>query len=302
MSKYGQILLPLVTPFDANEEVNYEAYEKLINYVIDRNYCDSLVVTGTTGEFNVLSFDERLKLLETAVRVNKGRKPIIAGTGCASTRETIALTAAAKKAGADLCMIVGPYYCKPNQEGIYQHYARVAEAVDIDILLYNIPIFVGVNIDPATMVRLAAFKNIVGIKDEAGINPLQISDYHMAIRKVRPDFMLYNGDDIMLMPTIAQGAIGIVSGGSHLLGETFRTVFKAYGEGRNTEALDAFRKIYTLCKTFGINGRIHSNPMMKPAITMVTGIDVGTTRGPLSAITDEERKVLVSTLKEVGLL
>jgi dihydrodipicolinate synthase len=302
MKNFGKILLPLVTPFDQDENVNYEAYAKLIDYVIRKDFCDSLIVTGTTGEFNTLTFDERAKLLQTAVKANAGRKPIIAGTGCASTKETIALTKAAKEAGADMCMVVGPYYCKPSQDAIYLHYKRIAEAVDIDILLYNIPIFVGVNIEPSTVARLAAIKNIVGIKDEAGVNPLQITDYYLATKDVRPGFMLYNGDDMMLMPTIAQGAIGLVSGGAQLQGDTIRKVFSAYEAGNNKEALAAFHKLYVMCKAFGVNGRIHPNPMLKAAITMVTGIDVGNARGPLDPITDSEREYLVSTLKALKLL
>ena len=117
MNKYGQILLPFVTPFDKDENVNYDAYAKLIDYAITKGYCDSIIVTGTTGEFNTLTFDERVKLLETAIKANNGRKPVIMGSGCASTKETIELTKMAKELGADMAMVVGPYYCKPTQKG-----------------------------------------------------------------------------------------------------------------------------------------------------------------------------------------
>ncbi len=302
MNKYGQILLPFVTPFDKDENVNYEAYAKLVDYAIARNYADSIVVTGTTGEFNTLTFEERVKLLETAIKANKGRKPIIAGTGCASTRETIALTKKAQELGADMCLIVGPYYCKPTQDAVLRHYTRIAEAVDIDILVYNIPIFVGVNIEPSTLRELAKLKNIVGVKDEAGMNPTQISDYYMATKDVDPDFMIYNGDDTMLMPTLAQGAMGIVSGGAILMGDVIHKVFSDYQAGKPAEALEGFRKLYKMCKTFGVNGRIHPNPMLKAAITLVTGIDVGNARGPLDPINAAEREALVTMLKELGLL
>ena len=169
--KYGKILLPLITPYDENEEIDYGKYAELIEYVITNDLCDSLIVTGTTGEASLLTFDERVKLFETAVKASAGRKPVIAGTGCASTKETIALTKEAAKLGIKTCLIVCPFYNKPTQEGLYLHFKAVAEAVpEVDILLYNIPIFVGVNLEASTVARLAEIPNIVGIKDEAGIN------------------------------------------------------------------------------------------------------------------------------------
>ena len=148
VEKYGRILLPLITPYDENEEVDYGKYEELINYVIEQDVCDSLIVTGTTGEASLLTFDERVKLFETAVKASAGRKPVIAGTGCASTKETVALTKKAEELGIELCLVVCPFYNKPTQEGIYNHFKKVAESTKADILLYNIPIFVGVNWNP----------------------------------------------------------------------------------------------------------------------------------------------------------
>ena len=302
MNKYGQILLPFVTPFDKDENVNYDAYAKLIDYAITKGFCDSVVVTGTTGEFNTLTFDERVKLLETALEATNKRCPVIAGTGCASTRETIELTKKAQELGADMAMIVGPYYSKPIQKAVYRHFSRIAEAVDIDIFLYNIPIFVGVNIDPPTVRELAKIKNIIGIKDESGINPIQITDYFEATKDIDPDFLIYNGDDGMLMPTIAQGAMGIVSGGAMIMGDVIHKVFSDFEAGRNAEAMAGYRKLYKLAKVNGINGRIHPNPMLKEAITMVTGIDVGKARGPLDPIDDQERAELTRVLKELELI
>ena len=151
---------------------------------------------------------------------------MIAGTGCASTKETIALTNKAVEAGIDMCMVVGPFYNKPTQEGIYNHYKTLAENTKAKIMLYNIPIFVGVNIDPETVGRLAEIENIIGIKDEAGINPTQVTDFFLATEKVDKNFAVYNGDDIMLLPTIVQGAMGIVSGGAHIFGKEIRAILK----------------------------------------------------------------------------
>ena len=158
VKKYGRILLPLITPYDENENVDYDKYEELINYVIEKDVCDSLIVTGTTGEASLLSFDERARLFETAVRAAAGRKPVIAGTGCASTKETIALTKKAEECGIELCLIVCPFDNKPTQEGVYSHFKAVAERTKADILLYNIPILVGINMEAETVGKLAAIK------------------------------------------------------------------------------------------------------------------------------------------------
>lgn len=300
--KYGQILLPLVTPYDENEDVDYGRYVELINYVIEENLCDSLIVTGTTGEASLLTFEERTKLYETAVTAAAGRKPIIAGTGCASTKETIALTNRAYDLGIELMLIVCPFYNKPTQEGLYQHYKKIAENTKASIMLYNIPIFVGVNLEPETVARLAEIENIVGIKDEAGVNPTQVTDYFLATKPVSQNFVVYNGDDVMLLPTIVQGAMGIVSGGAHIFGHEIRAIFEAFSKGENEKARELFEPLYRFCKTTGQNGRILPNSIMRPAIELVTGIKLGPARLPLAPATDTEMAVATAVLKDIGKL
>lgn len=299
--RYGQILCPMVTPYGADEEVNYEVYEELAEYLIENDLCDSLIVTGTTGEASLLTFDERVKLMESALKAAKGRKPVIAGTGCASTKETIALTKKAEELGIDLCMVVAPFYNKPTQEGIYNHYRAVAESVNVNILLYNIPIFVGVNVEASTVHKLAGIKNIIGIKDEAGINPTQITDFILATQDINSEFVIFNGDDIMLLPTVVQGAMGVVSGGAHIFGHEIRTILKAFAEGDHEKAKDLFVPLYRFCKACGQNGRILPNSIMRPAIEMVTGIPIGPCRGPLSPITADEKNELLRVLKDIGI-
>lgn len=286
--------------YGEGEEVNYEAYTELIHYLIEKDLCDSLIVTGTTGEASLLTFDERVKLMETAVKAADGRKSVIAGTGCASTKETIALTKEAEKLGIETCLIVCPFYNKPTQEGIYQHFKSIAENTTCNILLYNIPIFVGVNIEAETVSRLAGIPNIVGIKDEAGINPTQVTDFFLATEKIDPEFAIYNGDDVMLLPTIVQGAMGLVSGGAHIFGHEIRKIFECFAEGKNEEAKELFIPLYRFCKTTGQNGRILPNSIMRPAVELVTGIKLGPARSPLAPATDEEMAVTVKVLKEIG--
>jgi len=300
--KYGRILLPLVTPFDKNEEVDYAKYAELIEYLIGNDLCDSFIVTGTTGEASLLTFDERVKLIEAAMKASAGRKPVIAGTGCASTKETIALTNKAVELGVEVCMIVVPFYNKPTQEGIYNHYKAIAESTKAKILLYNIPIFVGLNLEAETVARLATIDNIIGIKDEAGINPTQITDYFLATKSVDPNFVVYNGDDIMLLPTIVQGAMGLVSGGAHIFGHEIREIFDAFEKGDNKKAKELFVPIYRFCKSTGQNGRILPNSILRTAIELVTGIKVGPARNPLAPATKEEMAVTIAILKEIGKL
>lgn len=300
--KYGKILLPIVTPYDRQENVDYQNFEKLLEYLIQNDLCDSIIVTGTTGEASLLSFEERAKLFRLAVEVSNGRKPVIAGTGCASTKETIALTREAKQAGIDLCLIVAPFYNKPTQDGLKLHYQKIACSVDVSILLYNIPIFVGVNLEPDTVAELAAIPNIIGIKDEAGINPTQVTDYYLATKSVNPEFVILNGDDVMLLPTIIQGAMGIVSGGAHIFGKEIRAIFECYERGDLGTARELYLDLYRFCKICGQNGRLLPNSIMRPAIELVTGIPVGPARSPLAPITDDERGKLIEVLTSLGKL
>ncbi|MBR4462225.1 MAG: 4-hydroxy-tetrahydrodipicolinate synthase [Erysipelotrichaceae bacterium] len=297
---FGRISIPLVTPFKENEEVNYEVYEQLIDYVIEHDCCDSVISTGTTGEASALMFDERVKLFETAKKAVKGRCKLICGTGCASTYETIRLTKEAVRIGADYCLIVAPFYCKPNQEGIFNHYWRIAEETDAKIMLYNIPIFTGVNIEPETCARLAEHPNIIGIKDESGLNPNQILDYRLAVKD--PEFIIFNGDDVMLLPTIVQGAQGIISGSAHILGDVLNNVFDAFEAGQNDVALENFTKLYKFCRTWADFGRVHPNPILRPAIELKTGLKIGPARGPLAPITEAEMANLKKVMTELGIL
>jgi len=298
----GRISIPLITPFDDKEHVDYSMYEQLIDYVIENKMGDSVISTGTTGEASALLFEERVRLFETAKKAIKGRCKLICGTGCVSTYETILLTKEAVRVGTDYCLIVAPFYCKPDQEGIYRHYERIAKETDAQIMLYNIPVFTGVNIDPVTCARLAKLPNIIGIKDESALNPNQILDYRFATEDIRPDFIIFNGDDVMLLPTIVQGAQGIISGAAHILGHVINNVFDAFEQGRNEVALENFMILYKFCSTWTKFGRIHPNPILRPAIEIKTGLRIGAARGPLAPIQPMERAYLEDIMKEIGLI
>lgn len=285
--KLGHIIIPMVTPFKRKgQEVDYRQAEILADRLVSRSCCDALLVAGTTGEFNTLSFEERVRLFDVIKNTVGGRVPLIAGTGAASTREAVLLTGEAEKLGYDVAMVVAPYYCKPAQEGIYLHFKEVAESTRLPVLLYNIPIFTGVNIAPSTVARLSQIPNIVGIKDEAGINPTQITDYALAAGE---DFTVYNGDDIMVLCGLAQGAAGVVSGGSHLIGGKMRSMIELFLAGKTREALEIHRVLDPFFKALCPNGRVNPIPMLKTALEMA-GFPVGPSRLPLDEPTEDEKE------------
>jgi 4-hydroxy-tetrahydrodipicolinate synthase len=192
IDRFGRVLLPMITPFSRDGEVDHDALAKLTDYLIVKDFGDSLILTGSTGEFYTMTDEERIAVWKTIQDANAGRMPLIAGTGSASTRQAVALTRRAEAMGFELAMVVAPYYCKPTQEGIYLHFKTVAEATGLPVMLYNIPLFTGVNLEADTLERLLELPNIMAIKEEAGVNPTQSTDFVLAAKRAgRHDFTLY---------------------------------------------------------------------------------------------------------------
>jgi 4-hydroxy-tetrahydrodipicolinate synthase len=281
----GQIIVPLVTPFDEEGELNYEAVGKLVEHLIGKKYCDSILVAGTTGEFHALTNPERIELFRAVKEAAAGRVGLVAGTGAGSTREALLLTQEAEKLEYDAAMVVCPYYCKPNQEGIYRHFEAVARQTSLPVMLYNIPLFSGVNIDPETVARLSGTKNIRGIKDELGINPTQMTEYALVTPE---DFSIYNGDDIMTLCGLVQGAAGTVSGGSHLVGEKVRKMMELFLSGKNRQALQIHLALDPFFKALCPNRRVNPIPVLKAALE-IAGHPVGPPRLPLDPASGQER-------------
>lgn len=298
-ARLGRVLLPLITPFDENEEINYDALEKLIAYVLDHRYCDSLIVTGTTGEFYALSHQERIDVLRFVKKTVGDRVPLIAGTGAASTREAIALTQEAEKLGYACAMVVNPYYQKVTQEGLYVHFEAVARATSLPIMLYNIPLFTGVNLEASTFARLAKIPNIKAIKEEAGINPTQMTDFAF---NAPEDFSLYCGDDTMVLQTLPQGAVGVVSGGAHIIGDLMGQMIEAHMAGQVKKASEIYFTMMPLFKALVQSGRVNPIPILKDAVRLHTGINVGRPRRPSLGATEAEEAELRSVLSKLGKL
>lgn len=281
--KFGKILVPVVTPFGDDQEVDLGRLAALVDYLITENKADTLIFTGTTGEFFTMTSDERAAVYQAGVAANAGRLPMIAGVGCASTPETIELGRRALAAGIGTLMVVSPYYTKPSQDELRAHFEAVSKALpEADILLYNIPIFTGVNLEAETVSELAQLPNVVGIKDEAELNPKQITRY---LAVTPDDFIIYNGDDTYILETYVQGGAdrigGVISGASHVYGDYIRTMIETFLAGDVATAAKQQQALYPVLRIMGQNGRINPAPLWKSALKL-RGIDAGVPRLPLT--------------------
>ncbi|HHY97593.1 MAG TPA: 4-hydroxy-tetrahydrodipicolinate synthase, partial [Firmicutes bacterium] len=288
-NRYGRILVPMVTPFKEDQSVDYEAAVSVAEKLIEDNKADSIILSGTTGEFYTMTFEERIRLFEVIKEAVGDRIPLVAGIGSASTIETIALARKAEELGYELLMAVSPYYTRPTQRELYNHFKMVAESVSVSLLLYNIPIFTGVNLNPETVASLAAIDNIMGIKEEAELNPKQITAF---INATPDDFVIYCGDDTMVLEAFAQGGEkrigGIVSGASHLIGDQMRNMINLFLAGNVKEAVEMQQKFFRLFRVMGQNGRTNPVSLIKEAMKMI-GYNAGIPRLPLTPGTEEEK-------------
>lgn len=302
-SLYGSVLLPIVTPFDEDQQVDHARLTNLVSYLIENDKCDALIVSGTTGEFHSQTFAERVATFDTVLAASDGRRPVIAGIGAASTIETISLGREAAARGISTVMAVAPYYTKPSQSELYQHYVAVSDGLpELDIMLYNIPIFTGVNVGPDVVGRLAELPNIVAVKEEAELNPKQITQF---LNATPEDFVIYNGDDTMILEAYTQGGAarigGVVSGASHIVGPYVRSMIDTFLAGDVATAATLQAKLYPLLKVMGQNGRINPAPLWKEALRLV-GVDVGVPRLPLTPGTSDEIATVRAELERFGVL
>ncbi|QGH36998.1 4-hydroxy-tetrahydrodipicolinate synthase [Gracilibacillus salitolerans] len=283
MMNFGRVLTAMVTPFDQNGEIDYGKTERLINYLL-QNGTDALVVTGTTGESPTLSKEEKISLIKFTVKTVNGRVPVIAGTGSNNTRESIELTKKAETIGVDGIMLVAPYYNKPSQEGLYQHFRVIAEATTLPVMLYNIPGRTSVNVNPETIIDLSKIDNIVSVKEASG----NLDVMTKIIRKTDQDFSLYSGDDNLTLPAVAIGANGIVSVSSHVVGNEMNEMIAACQNGDILRAQELHQFLLPIMQSLFM---APSPTPVKAALAM-NGIDVGGVRLPLVPLNNEEMQLL----------
>lgn len=289
----GRVSVPLVTPFYENEDVNHEALSQLTDYVIERKFADSIIVTGTTGEFYSLTDGERLEVWRTVKAATAGRMPLVAGVGASSTRQAVHFTRAAEEMGFDVVMCVLPYYSKPTAAGVLQHFRAVSSATSLPVLIYNIPLFTGINMDPETLSELVRIPNIRGIKEEAGIAPTQATEFAL---RTADDFSIYCGDDTMVLQVLTQRGVGVVSGGSQVIGDRMKEMIQAYYAGDNVEASRIYFRLAPFFASLNQNGRINPIPILRGAIERISGINIGPPRSPQVRATATELDFTCSIL------
>lgn len=292
---FGRLLTAMVTPFNADGSINYEAGADFADWLL-ANGSDGLVVEGSTGEAATMDMDEKIKFMQNIVARVNGRAKIVAGAGTNCTASTIDLVKKMEACGVDGVLVVGPYYNKPTQEGYYQHFAAVAKATKLPIIVYNVPGRTGGNIAPETVARLAAdFSNIVAIKEAAG-NVAQTAELY---RVLPEDFSIYSGDDGLILPFLSVGACGLISVLANVNGNLLQQLMQAYSEGRVKDAADLNKVMVPLAKAMFIE----SNPIpIKAAVTKVTGIEAGAPRLPLTPISAAAEAKLDAALKAAGMI
>jgi 4-hydroxy-tetrahydrodipicolinate synthase len=284
---FGQVLTAMVTPFDQHGEIDYHAARTLVNYLID-NGTDGLVVAGTTGESPTLTTEEKISLFKFVVEVAAGRVPVIAGTGSNNTRASISLTKQAEEAGVDGIMLVAPYYNKPSQEGLFQHFKAIAEATSLPVMLYNIPGRCAVNISVETIVRLSEINNIVAVKEASG----NLDAMAEIINRTPDTFTLYSGDDGLTLPVLAIGGAGVVSVASHVIGNQMQEMVTLFKNGRVQEAAVLHRSLLPIMKALFMA----PNPTPVKAALNMQGVQVGDVRLPMVPLNDDEKSALQKVL------
>lgn len=285
-------IVAIVTPFRKGK-IDEKAFGELIDFHL-RSGTHGIVPCGTTGESATLSHEEHKRVVELAVKMAGGRIPVIAGTGSNSTEEAIAFTRHAKAAGAAGALLITPYYNKPTQEGLYQHYKAVAKAVDLPLVLYNIPGRTGVNMLPATVARLMEFDNIIGIKEGTG-SLQQISDL---VQLCGERLVILSGDDFTALPTMAVGGKGVISVTANIAPADMAQMIEAAARGDYGRARKLHDQLYPLHQVMFVE----TNPIPVKAALALMGKCADEVRLPLWHMSDENLKKLKAALKRYGLL
>jgi 4-hydroxy-tetrahydrodipicolinate synthase len=287
--KFQGSFVALVTPFK-NGKLDEKTLAKLVRRHIEAG-TDGIVPVGTTGESPTVSFEEHERVIEIVVEAANHEVPVIAGTGANSTEEAIHLTKFAKKAGADGILSVTPYYNKPTQEGLYQHYKAIAEKVDISMVLYNVPSRTGVSLAPETVARLSQVKNIEAIKEATG--SMDQTSHILSLC----DITVLSGDDSLTLPLLSIGAKGVISVIANILPEAVAQMMDAYFKGDHVRAKQLHYQMFPLCRALFIE----TNPIPVKRAMKLLGLCSDEMRLPLCAMRENNEKILVKAMKDYGL-
>ncbi|GAA0430408.1 4-hydroxy-tetrahydrodipicolinate synthase [Lentibacillus halophilus] len=285
---FGQVLTAMVTPFDQHGDIDFNATRNLVNHLI-ANGSEGLVVAGTTGESPTLTTEEKLDLFSFVAKTANGRVPVLAGTGSNNTKASIDLTQQAEKTGIDGIMLVTPYYNKPSQEGLFQHFQAIAQSTVLPVMLYNIPGRSAVGLSAQTTVRLSKVPNIVAVKEASG----DLDAVTNIISQTTDDFTLYTGEDSLTLPTLAVGGAGVVSVSSHIIGNEMQDMITSYKNGNVQQAASIHQSILPIMKAMFAQP---SPSPLKEALNM-QGVMVGNVRLPMIPLNEEERRTLQQILQ-----
>ncbi len=290
MVDFGKVSTAMVTPFDNKGNIDFSKTTQLVNYLIN-NGSDSLVIAGTTGESPTLSSEEKLALFRHVVQVVDGRVPVIAGTGSNNTYASIELTKKAEDAGVDAIMLVAPYYNKPSQEGLYQHFKLIAESTSLPIMIYNIPGRSVVNISADVTIKLSKIDNVVAAKEASG----NLDAMTEIIANTDESFSLYSGDDGLTLPILAIGGKGVVSVASHIIGNEMQEMISSFENGDTKKAANLHQKLLPIIKS------LFAAPSPTPVKTALQfkGLDVGSVRLPLVPLSEQERSTLLNHINNI---
>ncbi len=287
----GEVITAMVTPFDEKREIDFQAAEKLAKHLINTG-SDAILVTGTTGESPTLTHEEEYELLYAVKGVSSGSAKIIMGAGSNSTKTAIESSKKAQEIGADAILSVVPYYNKPNQQGMIEHFGAIAKSVDIPIILYNIPGRTGVNMQPSTVAFLAKeYPNIVALKQS-----FPDMDVITELKSVCPDdFAIYCGDDSLTLPMLSLGAHGVISVASHVVGDEIKSLIHNFKSGQVKAARNMHQKLYPLFKKLFMA----PNPVPVKAVLSRLKMIENYVRRPLVELNEIERAELFDVLNEV---
>lgn len=286
----GEIITAMVTPFKENREIDYNAVEKLAQYLVN-NGSDAILVAGTTGESPTLTHEEELELLLCVKSAIGNSAKIIMGAGSNSTRTAVHMSKKFQDSGADALLHVVPYYNKPSQRGLFEHFGFIAKTVDLPIILYNIPGRTGINMAPETVASLAKeHKNIVALK-QSYPDMDAVSDLKSMVPE---DFMLYSGDDSLTLPMLSLGAYGVISVAAHVIGNEIKSMIHNFKSGQIHAASNMHLKLFPLFKKLFMA----PNPVpVKEALTKM-GMIKNYVRRPLIELTENEKCELYQVLKD----
>jgi len=288
MKEIGRLLTAMVTPFNEKGELDYEQAKKLALALLDSG-SDGVVVVGTTGESPTLVRREELRLFSEVKSAVGERGAVIAGTGSNSTAEALEATREAERIGVDACLLVVPYYNKPPQEGLYQHFKTIAQGTNLPCILYNVPSRTATNLSAETVIELSQIDNIIGVKEASG-NMDQIS--HI-ISNTREDFLVWSGNDGDTLPILALGGYGVISVASNLVGNQIKEMIDSFVTGKTGKAAEIHRHLLPLVNALFIV----SNPIpVKYAVNYV-GFNVGEPRLPLIGPDEKTAAFIRDTLK-----